>query len=75
MHSNEGATSQSHSKLLRECVERCVAMFLFLSPCLFTAHPAINRSHSAEASLSARVALWQQPILDGGWLVKVRVER
>ena len=32
-----------------------VPMFLFLSPCLFTAHPAINRSHSAEAFLSV---LW-----------------
>lgn len=43
-----------------------VAMFLFLSPCLFTAHPAINRSHSAEAFLSVCVALWQQLPLDGG---------
>lgn len=43
-----------------------VAMFLFLSPSLFTAHPAINRSHSAEAFLSACVGLWQQLPLDGG---------
>lgn len=43
-----------------------VAMFLFLSPCLFTAHPAINRSHSAEAFLSVCVALWEQMLLDGG---------
>lgn len=43
-----------------------VAMFLFLSPCLFTARPAINRSHSAEAFLSVCVALWQQLPLDGG---------
>lgn len=43
-----------------------VAMFLFLSPCLLTARPAINRSHSAQAFLLVRVALWQQPPLDGG---------
>lgn len=43
-----------------------VAMFLFLSLCLFTAHSAINRSHSAEAFLSACVGLWQQLPLDGG---------
>lgn len=30
-------------------------------PWLFTAHPAINRSHSAQAF----VALWQQRALDG----------
>lgn len=43
-----------------------VAIFLFLSPCLFAAHPAINRSHSAEAFLLVCVALWQQLPLDGG---------
>lgn len=43
-----------------------VAMFLFLSPCLFTALPAVNRSHSAEAFLSVCVALCQQLPLDGG---------
>lgn len=42
-----------------------LGMFLFLSPCLFTAHHAINRSHSAEAFLSLCVALWQQLPLDG----------
>ena len=41
-------------------------MFLFVSPCLFTAHSAINRSHSAEDFLSVRVALWQQLPFDRG---------
>lgn len=41
-----------------------VAMFWFLSPCLFTAHSAINRSHSAEALHSVWVGLWQQLPLD-----------
>lgn len=43
-----------------------VAMFWFLSPCLFTAHSAINRSHSAEALHSVWVGLWQQLPLDEG---------
>ena len=65
MHSNEGATT----KVTASCwgsTSSVVAMFLFLSPRLFTAHPAINRSHSAEAFLPVCVALWQQLLLDGG---------
>lgn len=35
MHSNEGATSQSHSKLQREYVKRCGAVFfIFFYSCL-----------------------------------------
>jgi len=43
-----------------------VALFLFLSPCLFTPHSAVNRSHSAEAFLSVCVGLWLQLPHDGG---------
>ena len=63
MHSNEGATSQSHRKLLREYVKRCGDVFI---PVSSTARPAINRSHSAEDFLSVCVALWQRLPLDRG---------